>query len=220
MAVFNTREMMADDSSPIPESELRWCGVPVGFVAILGFGRACSDLNRTLAHAAGAELAKQDLGVAAGNLTATFKSAFAGARQQQGASLAIVEEKLRDLDHDLCDEFIVVPDVATKHKKLAEFCLGAIMIGGGPGTANVAAKFLELSKPVVAIEGTGGIVAGNLNPSVMLTKSIEVAVATFTKSPQYGGAEREAAQKAREPITRKSSTKSADLQEPPHKVLI
>ena len=194
--------------------------MPVEFVAILGFGRSCSDLNRALAHVAGAELAKQGLGVAAGNLTATFKAAFAGARQQQGASLAIVEEKLRDLDHDLCDELVIVPDVATKHKKLAEFCLGAIMIGGGPGTANVAAKFLELSKPVVAIEGTGGIVAGNLNPSVMVTKSIEVAVATFKKLPQYGCVKKDVAQKAREPIRRDLRTTSADPQEPLRKVTI
>lgn len=146
------------------------------YIAVLGFGGECNALNRALAYDAGAELARKDFGVAAGNVTSTFHYAFEGAKGGGGATLAIVEEKLRNIDHGFCDEVVIVPDVTTKHKRLADLCLGAIIIGGGPGTRNVVTKFLASRKPVIAIEGTGGIVAGDLAPSVVRTKSAKESV--------------------------------------------
>lgn len=148
----------------------------VNYIAILGFGRECNDLNRALACDVGAELARQGFGVAGGNLTSTFHYAFEGAKGVRGTTLAIVEEKLRNINRGFCDDVVIVPDAATKHKKLADLCHGAIIIGGGPGTRNVATKFLDSKKPVIAIEGTGGIVAGDLDPSVMRTKNAKESV--------------------------------------------
>ena len=148
----------------------------VSYIAILGFGHECGDLNRSFAYSVGAELVGKGFGVAAGNVTSTFHHAFEGAKSVGGTTLAIVEEKLRNIDHSFCDDLFVVSDVTTKHKKLAELCLGAIIIGGGPGTRNVVTKFLELKKPVVAIEGSGGIVPGDLDPVVMRAKSAKESI--------------------------------------------
>ncbi|MDJ0957907.1 MAG: hypothetical protein QNI91_13650 [Arenicellales bacterium] len=148
----------------------------VSYIAILGFGRECSDLNHSLAYGVGAELVSKGFGIAAGNVTSTFHHAFEGAKSVRGTTLAIVEEKLRNIAHSFCDELRVVSDVDTKHKKLAELCVGAIIIGGGPGTRNVASKFLELKKPVVAIEGSGGIVSDGLEPVVVRAKSAKESV--------------------------------------------
>ncbi len=148
----------------------------VDYIAILGFGRECSDLNRAFAYDAGTELAGRNFGVAAGNLTSTFRYAFEGAKNAGGSTRAVVEEKLQNFDHSLCDEFVVVPDVVSKHKKLTALCLAAIIIGGGPGTEKVAAQFIASKKPVLAIEGTGGIVAGGLDPSVRRTKNAKETV--------------------------------------------
>ena len=160
----------------------------VDYIAILGFGRECSDLNCGFAYEAGAELARKGFGIAAGNVTSTFHYAFEGAKSERGNTLAIVEEKLRNIDHSLCDELVVVNDVTIKHKKLAELCLGAIIIGGGPGTRAVANKFLESKKPVIAIEGTGGIVPDGLDPLVLRTKSAKESVdkvVGLLKSPPH-----------------------------------
>ena len=148
----------------------------VDYIAILGFGRECSDLNRSLAYDTGAELAKSDFGTAAGNIASTFHYAFEGAKSAGGSTLAIVEENLRGVDHSFCDELHVVSDVATKHKKLAELCAGAIIIGGGSGTRKVASRFMEIDKPVVAIVGSGGIVSHDLDLVVIRTKSAKESV--------------------------------------------
>ncbi len=121
-------------------------------------------------------MATRGYGVATGNLSSTFHHAFSGAKEINGSTCAIIETALKDLTNPLCDNLEVVSNIKTKHKMLAERCLGAIVIGGGNGTLAVISEFIHLDKPVIAIEGSGGIVRNELANSVLEVRDSEGAV--------------------------------------------
>ena len=153
----------------------------MNYVAVLGFAQECTDHNQLLAQDVGTILAKRGYGVAAGNLTSTFYYAFKAAKAAGGSTYGIIEAALAELETQYCDELKIVDDVDVKHRYIAEYCIGAIVIGGGNGTLSVIDKFLQFNRPVVAIEGSGGIVDNELDDAVLLVANSEGAVSQLLK---------------------------------------
>lgn len=141
-------------------------------IAILGFAEACSQYNQDIAYVAGAALAKKGYIVTAGNITSTFNSAFRGAKNFEGKTLAVLEEHQELKKNSYCDIVVTVEDTAQKHRMLAELCFSAIIIGGGDGTKHLETKFLKLNKPVVALKDTGGITRTELDKRTKSAKTI------------------------------------------------
>jgi uncharacterized protein (TIGR00725 family) len=153
----------------------------LNYIAILGFAQSCPERNQAIAFKAGQEIVNLGFGIAAGNLLGTPMHAFNGAKDCHGTTLAIIEQSIDYHSHQNCDILQVVPSNAMKHQMLAELCSGALVIGGGTGTLNVIHKFLAQSKPVVAIENTGGITRNELrwaklNNKVMLYPTLQSAI--------------------------------------------
>lgn len=141
-------------------------------IAILGFAQPCSDYNQVAAYSTGAALAKKGYIVTAGNITSTFNSAFRGAKDFEGKTLAVLEEYTELNNNTYCDVVISVKDTGEKHRMIAELCAGAIIIGGGNGTKHLESEFLKRNKPVVALEGTGGITRTELDERTQSAKTI------------------------------------------------
>ncbi|GEM_PF-1414493 len=142
----------------------------LNYIAILGFAQSCPERNQAIAFKAGQEIVNLGFGVAAGNLFGTPKHAFNGAKQCSGTTLAILEQTQNYYSHQNCDILEIVPSCAIKHNMLAELCIGALVIGGGTGTFNLIQKFLGHSKPVVAIQNTGGITSNELRYPNLINK--------------------------------------------------
>ncbi len=143
------------------------------YVAILGFAEPCSPYNQSLAFDVGKTLAKHGYVVTAGNLTSTFYSAFRGAKHIEGTTLAVLEEHTELKENAYCDVVLTVEDTNQKHRMLAELCSSAIIIGGGHGTKHIESEFLKLKKPVVALQGTGGITRTELDKRTQCVNSIK-----------------------------------------------
>ena len=141
-------------------------------VAILGFAEPCGPYNQVAAYSAGATLAKKGYIVTAGNLTSTFNSAFRGAKEFEGKTLAVLEDHIELNNSTHCDVVISVKDTEEKHRMIAELCAGAIIIGGGNGTKHLESEFLKRNKPVVALVGTGGITRTELDEKTKSAKTI------------------------------------------------
>jgi len=121
----------------------------------------------------GASLARAGYIVTAGNLASTFHKAFMGAKSEEGPTLAVLEEQMQLKQSNYCDVVMSVSDTNQKHRMLAEMCSAAIMIGGGPGTKHVETAFLKLNKPIVALNGTGGIVRQELDKKTIRAHSVK-----------------------------------------------
>lgn len=142
-------------------------------VAILGFAEPCGAYNQELAYSMGLLLAKRSCVVTAGNMSSTFYSAFKGAKQAKGSTLAILEEHREINEVVYCDVVLTVENTEQKHRMLAEICSSAIMIGGGPGTKHIETEFLKRDKPVIALQGSGGITRTELDKRTESVSSIK-----------------------------------------------
>lgn len=143
------------------------------YVAILGFAKDCSFNNKVIAFEIGEMLSTAGYVLAAGNITSTFYSAFMGAKKCNGNTFAILEKESTLIKPDYCDAVLCMDSADEKHKKIAELCSGAIIIGGGNGTKHLEQLFLKLNKPVVAIKSTGGITRTELDRRTKCVSNIE-----------------------------------------------
>ena len=140
------------------------------YIAILGFAHRCPERNKAIALKTGQKIASLGFGIAAGNFFGTPKHAFKGAKQNQGLTLAIIEQAQHFCGHQYCDILEIVPTVSIKHNMLAELCCGAIVIGGGSGTLKLVQHFLAQKKPVVVIKNTNGVAGNKLRQTTLHRK--------------------------------------------------
>jgi len=127
------------------------------YIAILSSTHPCSERNKAIASETGKEIVLLGFSLAAGNLSGTPKYAFQSDKQNNGITLAIIEQTQHFYDHQYCDILEVVPNIDTKHKMLTELYCGAIVIGNDPGTVKLIELFLEQEKPVVVIKNTSSL---------------------------------------------------------------
>ena len=115
-------------------------------------------------------------GVLVGNLTGVFAVALQVAHQQNGRSIAIVDETMQSLTIPDSTEVQIV-EKTQKHQVLAEIARAGVIIGGGPGTIKLANAFIEHHKPLVAIAGSGGVVdEGVLPQKISVVESVTAAM--------------------------------------------
>ena len=149
------------------------------FIAILGFVKIRLAKNIVVTRYVSAELARQKMGVCCGNVSGTFYHAFMGAKSAHGATKLILEKGINIQFSNLHDTTIITSNRVNKHYELANTCLGAIVIGGGNGTIEVIDFFLQLSRPVIAINNSGGIVPNELDSRVELIDDYRLVVNTI-----------------------------------------
>jgi len=146
------------------------------YVAILGFANQIDENQISLTEETASKLVALGYGVAVGNLTGTFYHALRTAKKCGGATLGIIEKELCELESQDCDVLQVVSSQEIKHREIASRCIAGIVIGGGFGTLKLIQRFLDRNKKMVAIEGSGGVVTSELDPSVILSHSVDHAL--------------------------------------------
>lgn len=152
---------------------------PTKSIAVLGFSTPCSLYNEDSAYEIGRILSDHGYAVTAGNITSTFYYAFKGAKSNNGKTLAILEKDFELQNKFYCDAIERVTTVDDKHTKIADSCIGAIVIGGGNGTKHVVNKFLQRNKPVIAIKYSGGIVESELDEQISCVSNIKESLVLF-----------------------------------------
>ena len=117
----------------------------------------CLDLHRHAAREVGMLVASRGAVVVTGGLGGIMEAACRGAREAGGISLGIIPQKDAEAANPYCD--IVVPtgiglmrDFVNVHA-----AHGVIIIGGGVGTLSEMCAAYMHGKPMVAIQGTGGM---------------------------------------------------------------
>ncbi len=128
---------------------------------MLGFAEACNWKNRTLAFHIGRRIAAAGYGVLCGNTTSTFDYAFRGAKEAGGLTQAIIDPSIFETS-DYCDNEYLAATPKDKHRLILKHARGAIVIGGGRRTRELAVRLAYTRKPVIAIEGSGGVVTREL----------------------------------------------------------
>ena len=81
------------------------------YIAILSSTHPCSERNKAIASETGKEIVLLGFSLAAGNLSGTPKYAFQSAKQNNGITLAIIEQTQHFYDHQYCDILEVVPNI-------------------------------------------------------------------------------------------------------------
>lgn len=145
------------------------------YIAVLGFAEAVDWKNKSFAYHAGRLIAKAGYGTLCGNVTSTFEYALLGAKEERGLRQIVVEQGVH-FDDELCSNIYVTADKPHKHRMLLDQARAAIVIGGGNHTRELADRLVALNKPVVAIEGSGGVTRTELSARVEAKPSALQAV--------------------------------------------
>jgi molybdenum cofactor guanylyltransferase len=146
-----------------------------GYIAVLGFGKNVNEGNKLIARELGNLLAVTGWGVCVGNTGGTFREVTEACMDEGGVAKLIYSGR------DVSGNFNIWPlveetrDVEHKHFRVAEISMAAIVIGGGEGTQNLVKLFLVSDKPVVFINGTGGLTQNKI-PGIVVKNSPREAV--------------------------------------------
>jgi uncharacterized protein (TIGR00725 family) len=127
------------------------------YIALLGFAKHCPINNVVLAIQVGRQLARRGLGLAVGNTKGTFHHALVAASGLGGKACAVLEPSQLTWINYTLDSVTRCQSQNVKHQLLAQKADAGIMIGGGPGTEKLMNRLLNQQKPVVALQGSGGI---------------------------------------------------------------
>ena len=144
-------------------------------LAILGYGRECSNKNAKTASIVGRTAGKMGLSLIAGNVTGTFAFAFEAARAYPINTICVIEKHKKPRDTDLISEIFLTKDSYAKHIQISQMADAAILIGGGAGSQQLLNHFIKNKKTVIAIEGSGGITDLPLPRQVLKAKSTTMA---------------------------------------------
>lgn len=152
----------------------------IDYVAILGFAKQINAHQAHLVEDLAKKLVALGYGVGVGNLSGIFDHALHVAKASGGATMGIIEKDLGKQKHQDCDVLLRVSSQAIKYQAISKRCIGGIVIGGGPGTLKLIQHFLGQKKKIVAIDGSGGVVPRELAKEVILSHSVDHALAVLT----------------------------------------
>lgn len=151
----------------------------IDYVAILGFAKQINERQAHLVEDVVEKLTAVGYGVGVGNVTGIFDQALKSTKAFGGTTMGIIEKSLSKQEHQDCDILLLVSSQETKHQAISERCIAGIVIGGGPGTLKLIQHFLDLNKKIAAIDGSGGIVPAELAKEVILSHSVDHALAVL-----------------------------------------
>lgn len=150
-------------------------------LAVMGYGKDCSEGNASLARSVGKLAGEMGLSLAAGNVTGTFGHAFQAATPYRVANFCVVEKHVQILQPHHATEIFRTDDTFSKHAQIAQMAQAAILIGGGGGSQLLLNHFLKNKKTVVAITGSGGLADAHLPPDVLKAETALEALQLLLK---------------------------------------
>ncbi len=117
----------------------------------------CTEGARRLAYEVGAEAAKRNAVLLTGGLRGVMEAACKGARDNQGITVGIIPQDEMRYANPYCDVVIATGIGWARDFVTAYSADAVILIGGGAGALiETCAAYLK-AKPIIALEGSGGI---------------------------------------------------------------
>lgn len=129
-------------------------------VQLLVIGSAadhCTEEARKLAYEIGAEAARRGTVLVTGGLGGVMEAAGKGAKDNHGTTVGIIPHDEMHFANPYCDIVIATGIGWARDFATANSADAVIIIGGGAGALiETCAAYLK-GKPVIAIEGSGGV---------------------------------------------------------------
>jgi uncharacterized protein (TIGR00725 family) len=116
----------------------------------------CSEHECQLAYEIGCEVARHRVVLVTGGLGGVMEAASKGARENGGLTVGIIPQDDAKYANQYC-EIVIPTGIGWTRDFLTAYSADAvIVIGGGAGTAIETHVAYMKSKPIVALEGSGG----------------------------------------------------------------
>jgi hypothetical protein len=132
-------------------------GKRVQLVVIGSAADHCTEEARELAYRVGAEAARRGAILLTGGLGGVMESACKGAKENHGITVGIIPQDETHYANEYCDVVIATGIGWARDFVTAYSADAMILIGGGAGALiETCAGYLK-DKPIIAIEGSGGI---------------------------------------------------------------
>lgn len=127
-------------------------------ISVVGFNAdSCTEAAREAAYAVGRAVAKEGGTVVCGGLGGVMEAACRGAADKGGRSVGIVPSADLSQASEYC-EVVVATGIGKSRDFLVAYSGDAmVVVGGGAGTLIEVAAAYQAGKPIVAVEGTGGV---------------------------------------------------------------
>jgi len=105
----------------------------------------------------GREIARSDAILICGGLTGVMEAAAKGAKEAGGITVGIIPGSMKNEANPYIGIAIATGIGYARNAIIATTSDALIVVGGGPGTMSEIALALNLEKPVVALENSGGV---------------------------------------------------------------
>jgi len=117
----------------------------------------CTEEARTLAYHSGAEAAKRGAIVLTGGLGGVMEAASKGAKENHGITVGIIPQDEAHHANRYCD-VVIATGMGWARDFITTYSSDAVIViaGGAGALVETCAAYLK-AKPIVAIEGSGGI---------------------------------------------------------------
>ena len=117
----------------------------------------CTGEARELAYRVGAEVARRGAILLTGGLGGVMESACKGAKENHGITVGIIPQDETRYANEYCDVVVATGIGWARDFTTAYSADAIILIGGGAGALIEACAGYLKGKPIIAIEGSGGI---------------------------------------------------------------
>lgn len=117
----------------------------------------CTEEARRLAYEVGAEAARHDMVIISGGLGGTMEAACKGAKDNHGITVGIIPHDEMHHANPYCDVVIATGMGWARDFATAYSADAVIIIAGGAGALIETCVAYLKAKPVIAIEGSGGV---------------------------------------------------------------
>jgi hypothetical protein len=117
----------------------------------------CTDEARKLAYQIGAEAAKRGAVVVTGGLGGVMEAACRGAKENHGITVGIIPQDEMHYANRYCD-VVIATGMGWARDFVTTYSADAvIVVGGGAGALIEACAAYLKAKPIIAVEGSGGV---------------------------------------------------------------
>jgi uncharacterized protein (TIGR00725 family) len=117
----------------------------------------CTEEARKLGHEVGAEAAKRGAVVVTGGLGGVMEAACRGAKENHGITVGIIPQDEMHHANRYCD-IVIATGMGWARDFVTTYSADAvIMVGGGAGALIEACAGYLKAKPIIAVEGSGGV---------------------------------------------------------------
>jgi uncharacterized protein (TIGR00725 family) len=127
-------------------------------ISVVGFNAdSCTEAARDAAYRVGRAIVKEGGTVVCGGLGGVMEAACKGARDAGGRTVGIVPSADPAEANQYCDVVVATGLGKSRNFLVAYSGDAMVVVGGGAGTLIEVAAAYQASKPIVAVEGTGGV---------------------------------------------------------------